>query len=146
MFDNFPLFNQQQFQNPYPQFQNQYNMNQFVIKQVTNINEAKNAIINPLSIYLFVDYSNGNIYLKKMNNNNGLSDFIVYSPQEEQKPNDPFIQINERLTNIENKLGGINVQSISNAKSDDATENVSTNAKSESSIIQQGSGNDARKK
>lgn len=138
MFDNFPLFNQQQ-------FQNQYNMNQFVIKQVTNINEAKNAIINPLSIYLFVDYSNGNIYLKKMNNN-GLSDFIVYSPQEEQKPNDPFIQINERLTNIENKLGGINVQSISNAKSDDATENVSTNAKSESSIIQQGSGNDARKK
>lgn len=145
MFDNFPLFNQQQFQNPYPQFQNQYNMNQFVIKQVTNINEAKNAIINPLSIYLFVDYSNGNIYLKKMNNN-GLSDFIVYSPQEEQKPNDPFIQINERLTNIENKLGGINVQSISNAKSDDATENVSTNAKSESSIIQQSSGNDARKK
>ena len=112
---------------------------------ITNINEAKNAIINPLSIYLFVDYSNGNIYLKKMNNN-GLSDFIVYSPQEEQKPNDPFIQINERLTNIENKLGGINVQSISNAKSDDATENVSTNAKSESSIIQQGSGNDARKK
>lgn len=145
MFDNFPLFNQQQFQNPYPQFQNQYNMNQFVIKQVTNINEAKNAIINPLSIYLFVDYSNGNIYLKKMNNN-GLSDFIVYSPQEEQKPNDPFIQINERLTNIENKLGGINVQSISNAKSNDATENVSTNAKSESSIIQQSSGNDARKK
>lgn len=145
MFDNFPLFNQQQFQNPYPQFQNQYNMNQFVIKQVTNINEAKNAIINPLSIYLFVDYSSGNIYLKKMNNN-GLSDFIIYSPQEEPKPNDPFIQINERLTNIENKLGGINVQSISNAKSNDATENVTTNAKSESSTIQQSSGNDARKK
>ena len=138
MFDNFPLFNQQQ-------FQNQYNMNQFVIKQVTNINEAKNAIINPLSIYLFVDYSSGNIYLKKMNNN-GLSDFIVYSPQEEPKPNDPFVQINERLTNIENKLGGINVQSISNAKPNDATENDSTNAKTESSTIQQSSGNDARKK
>lgn len=138
MFDNFPLFNQQQFQNP-------YNMNQFVIKQVTNINEAKNAIINPLSIYLFVDYSSGNIYLKKMNNN-GLSDFIVYSPQEEPKPNDPFVQINERLTNIENKLGGINVQSISNAKPNDATENDSTNAKTESSTIQQSSGNDARKK
>ena len=145
MFENFPLFNQQQFQNPYPQFQNQYNMNQFIIKQVTNINEAKNAIINPLSIYLFVDYSSGNIYLKKMNNN-GLSDFIVYSPQEEQKPNDPFVQINERLTNIENKLGGINVQSISNAKPNDATENDSTNAKTESSTIQQSSGNDARKK
>lgn len=145
MFDAFPLFNQQQFQNSYPQFQNQYNMNQFVIKQVTNINEAKNAIINPLSIYLFVDYSNGNIYLKKMNNN-GLSDFIVYSPQEEQKPNDPFAQINERLTNIENKLGGINVQSVSNANSNDAAENATSNAKSESSTVQQGSGNDARKK
>lgn len=144
MFDAFPLFNQQ-FQNSYPQFQNQYNMNQFVIKQVTNINEAKNAIINPLSIYLFVDYSNGNIYLKKMNNN-GLSDFIVYSPQEEQKPNDPFIQINERLTNIENKLGGINVQSVSNANPNDAAENATSNAKSESSTVQQGSGNDARKK
>jgi hypothetical protein len=92
-----------------------------------------------------VDYSSGNIYLKKMNNN-GLSDFIVYSPQEEPKPNDPFIQINERLTNIENKLGGINVQSISNAKSNDATKNDSTNAKSEPSTIQQSSGNDARKK
>lgn len=131
MFD-FPLFQNQQYPN-YSQIQSNY-QNQFIVKQVGNINEAKNAIINPLYPHLFIDYGTGNIYLKKMNNN-GLTDFITYSPTEEPKQNDPFIQINERLSNIENKLGGINVQSISKSTTDDSATNDSKNATTKPSTV-----------
>lgn len=79
---------------------------------VTNIEEAKASMIDGYSTNLFLDTSNGKIYLKKLNNN-GLSDFLVYSI-EEQKNTDPLAEINSRLTRIENYIGGQN-ESISNA-------------------------------
>lgn len=131
---------------PYNMQQNQFqSMNQmqnpFIVRQVTSIDEAKAYIVDAFNSYLFVDFNAGKIYLKKMNNN-GLSDFYIFTLNQEQK-NDPFTEINQRLTNIENKLGGINnVQSNVN----DAESNNESNAKSESSTIQKGSGNDERKK
>ena len=83
---------------------------------VTNVDEAKASMIDGISYNLFIDTSTGKIYLKKMNNN-GLSDFIVYGVEEPVAPKDPLADINERLTNIENYLGGMkNDKSVSVSK------------------------------
>ena len=73
---------------------------------VTNIEEAKAAIIDGYSTNLFLDSGNGKIYLKQFNNN-GLSDFLVYSIDEQntERKTDTIEQINTRLSNIENILG-----------------------------------------
>ncbi len=97
-----------------PQFQpHGQRQEQFIVIPVSNIEEARNAIINPMSTYLFVDYSTGKIYFKRMGNN-GLAEFITYSIQEEVKEEktDHFSEINQRLSNIETYLGGLN-ESIS---------------------------------
>jgi len=85
---------------------------------VTNIEEARAAMIDGVSTNLFLDSGNGKIYLKKMNNN-GLSDFLVYTiEQSKEEKKDPIEEINFRLSNIENTLGGIiNAKSVSNAQS-----------------------------
>lgn len=89
---------------PYNMQQNQFQpMNQmqnaFIVRQVTSIDEAKAYIVDAFNSYLFVDFNAGKIYLKKMNNN-GLSDFYVFTLNQEQK-NDPFAEINQRLTDEE---------------------------------------------
>ena len=105
------MYNFGQFGNMFQQFpqpNNFQNQSQFITKQVTNIEEAKAYIVDPFNSYLFVDINSGKIYMKKMNNN-GMSDFYIFSIEENVKQ-DPFAEINRRLDNIENKLGGINVQ------------------------------------
>ena len=94
----------------YPVYSNNYNSfpqsgPRLVCKQVGSIDEAKSAIIDPVSLYLFVDFSSGKIYVKKMGDN-GHSEFYSYAQEIEQKPIDPMDEIRQRLTNIENKLGG----------------------------------------
>ena len=138
------MYNFGQFGNMFQQFpqpNNFQNQSQFITKQVTNIEEAKAYIVDPFNSYLFVDINSGKIYMKKMNNN-GMSDFYIFSIEENVKQ-DPFAEINRRLDNIENKLGGINVQSISN-DAESKSVSIGTNEKSESKTISKSSGNDKR--
>lgn len=138
------MYNFGQFGNMFQQFpqpNNFQNQSQFITKQVTNIEEAKAYIVDPFNSYLFVDINSGKIYMKKMNNN-GMSDFYVFSIEENVKQ-DPFAEINRRLDNIENKLGGINVQSISN-DAESKSVSIGTDEKSESETISKSSGNDKR--
>ena len=138
------MYNFGQFGNMFQQFpqpNNFQNQSQFITKQVTNIEEAKAYIVDPFNSYLFVDINSGKIYMKKMNNN-GMSDFYVFSIEENVKQ-DPFAEINRRLDNIENKLGGINVQSISN-DTESKSVSIGTDEKSESKTISKSSGNDKR--
>lgn len=105
-----PQYPQQQLMQNIPQQQN----NQVICRYVTNIEEAKAAMVDALSTYIFLDTANGKMYLKRLNNN-GLSDFYTYIIEEtknaENKP-DPFTEINTRLTNIENSLGELKNESI----------------------------------
>lgn len=138
------MYNFGQFGNMFQQFpqpNNFQNQSQFITKQVTNIEEAKAYIVDPFNSYLFVDINSGKIYMKKMNNN-GMSDFYIFSIEENVKQ-DPFAEINRRLDNIENKLGGINVQSISN-DAESKSVSIGTDEKSESKTISKSSGNDER--
>lgn len=80
---------------------------------VTNVEEARASLIDGFSYNIFLDSSNGKIYLKKVNNN-GMSDFLTYSV-EEGKQADPIGEINTRLSKIENIIGG-KYESISNDK------------------------------
>ena len=84
-----------------------------ICKQVGSIDEAKNTIIDPLSIYVFVDFGTGKVYVKRMGDN-GQSEF--YSYIQESRPLDPMDEIRQRLTSIEARLGGSNDKSIPNAK------------------------------
>ena len=138
------MYNFGQFGNIFQQFpqpNNFQNQSQFITKQVTNIEEAKAYIVDPFNSYLFVDINSGKIYMKKMNNN-GMSDFYIFSIEENVKQ-DPFAEINRRLDNIENKLGGINVQSISN-DAESKSVSIGTDEKSESKTVPKSSGNDKR--
>ncbi len=141
------MFQQPQFQQPqFPQMNNFQNQSQFITKQVSNIEEAKAFIIDPFNSYLFVDMNAGKIYMKRMNNN-GISDFYIFGVTENSVENkNPLEEINKRLENIENKLGGIdNVQSISNdaeSKPIFSKPNDTKHEKSKSSVVSKGSGND----
>ena len=104
----YPFYSNQNY--PFPVYTNsfpQQNSPRLVCKQVGSIEEAKSAIIDPVSLYLFVDFSSGKIYVKKMGDN-GQSEFYSYAQVAEAKPADPMDEIRQRLTNIENKLGGHN--------------------------------------
>lgn len=138
------MYNFGQFGNMFQQFpqpNNFQNQSQFITKLVTNIEEAKAYIVDPFNSYLFVDINSGKIYMKKMNNN-GMSDFYIFSIEENVKQ-DPFAEINKRLDNIENKLGGVNVQSISN-DAEPKSVSIRTDEKSESKTVPKSSGNDKR--
>lgn len=140
----------QQF-NPYPQ----NNQPQFFVRQVGNVDEARSFPVDPSTIYFFPDTGTGKIYMKRLNTDNGKSEFFTYSLQEEveEKKIDPMEQINLRLTNIENIIGGIaNDKSISSnagsSKSDGvhAETNVTKNAKSKSSDVSASTTNDSGEK
>lgn len=76
---------------------------------VSNIEEAKAAMTDPLTIHIFMDSANGKIYIKKMGDK-GLSEFFVYS--QEETPKDPMTEFNTRLTKLERLIGGPNDKSI----------------------------------
>ncbi|MBQ7746004.1 MAG: hypothetical protein IJT92_00905 [Spirochaetia bacterium] len=97
-----------------PQFPTpQNNSPRLVCKQVGSIDEAKSAIIDPFSLFVFVDFSTGKIYVKKMGND-GKSEFFIYSQEPGQTPADPIEDLRQRIANIEARLGGSNGESIPN--------------------------------
>lgn len=145
-------FNQQQLQfNPYPQ----NNQPQFLVRQIGNIDEARSYPVDPNTMYFFLDTGTGKIYMKRLNMDNGKSEFFAYNLEEniQENKSDPMQEINERLTNIEKIIGGlVNDKSISNdevnAKSDGihAESDVGKIQESESADVQSGTANDKRKK
>ena len=98
---------QQQFNFPPPQ------QPQIRANWVSSIEEARASQIDFISTNLFCDTANGKIYLKKIGDN-GKPLFLTYIIEEEVKPTDPLSEINSRLMNIENYLGGRRNESVSN--------------------------------
>lgn len=96
-------------QQTFPKFMPQQNqVPQVNSRFVTNIEEARAALIDPLSINIYLDTNNGKIYLKKLSNS-GQSEFLCYSTDTETTAEqvDPIDDIKTRLVNIENILGEI---------------------------------------
>ena len=102
---NFPPYPQQQTQPP-----------AIHANWVTSVDEAKASRSDDfLSTNVFLDTSTGKIYMKRMGND-GKPQFITYTVEEPepQHSSDPLSEINLRLSNIENVLGGLrNEKSIS---------------------------------
>lgn len=108
----------------YPQFPQGYPsfpamQPKLVIRQVGSIDEARNQIIDPMTIYFFADFGANKIYIKRMTGN-GQSEFISFVPEQ----GNPLSEILQRLTNIENRLGGGNVQSNAVNDAGNAPENA----------------------
>lgn len=118
----YPYIQPQQQWLPFPQ------QPQIVPHFVSSIEEARASMIDPLSVHVFMDSSNGKIYVKKMGDK-GLSEFFVYS--QEEAPKDPISEINARLSRIENFIGGKDDKSISNDVSIKQSEPVSVTAVAE---------------
>lgn len=139
-------FNQPTMQ--FPPQQNQINS-----RFVTNVEEARAAMIDPLSYNLFLDTNTGKIYLKKLGNN-GQSEFLCYTIEEAKEDvKDPFREINTRLSKIEEYLGGLkNDKSVSDVQQSagdvttDATESNEPNAETESAGLSKNARNDKWKK
>lgn len=137
---------------PYPQHNNQP---QFFVRQVGSVDEAKGFPVDPNTMYFFLDTGNGKIYLKQLNTSNGKSDFYTYIVQEQvtpEKQSDPMAEINQRLSNIENIIGGvINGKSVSsnesNAESNgnDSATNYDEISKTKPANVSAGSTNGKRK-
>lgn len=109
---------------PYPP-QQQTNNPQFFVRPVGNIDEAKSCPVDPNIIYIFPDASDGKIYLKQMDMSNGKSIFHIYAMQniQEEKRSDPMEEIKEKLTKIENILGGqYGNKSVQNVSSDETSD------------------------
>lgn len=114
--NDFYFRNSQPVPAPYQQtfnFPPQQQMPQIHSHWVTSVEEAKAAIIDPLATNVFFDTSSGKIYMKNLGDD-GKPMFLIYSIEEQAVPKDPIVEINSRLTNIENYLGGMkNEKSIS---------------------------------
>lgn len=105
----YPAYQQPQQQwLPFPPQQPQ--VPQITTHFVSSIEEAKNAIADPLCIHLFMDSASGKIYIKKMGDK-GVSEFFVYT--QEEAPKDPILEINSRLSKLEHLIGGLHDKSIS---------------------------------
>lgn len=98
-----PMYQAQSQMQPQQQVQTQSGM---ITRAVTSVDEAKAAMIDPVSINLFTDFAHGNIYVKKINNN-GLAEFYTFRV-EEQNQVDPLAGVYERLERIENYIRGDN--------------------------------------
>lgn len=139
-------FNQPTMQ--FPPQQNQINS-----RFVTNVEEARAAMIDPLSYNLFLDTNTGKIYLKKLGNN-GQSEFLCYTIEEvKENVKDPFREINTRLSKIEGYLGGLkNDKSVSDVQQSagnitaDITEQNEPDAETESAGLSKNARNDKWKK
>lgn len=109
-----------------PPYQQQFNFPPYPQQQpqppaihsswVTSVDEAKASRSDDfLSTNIFLDTSTGKIYMKRMGND-GKPQFLTYAIDEPEPQNttDPLSEINLRLSNIENVLGGLrNEKSIS---------------------------------
>lgn len=139
-------FNQPTMQ--FPPQQNQINS-----RFVTNVEEARAAMIDPLSYNLFLDTNTGKIYLKKLGNN-GQSEFLCYTIEEvKENVKDPFREINTRLSKIEGYLGGLkndksvpDVQQSTGNFTADITEQNEPDAETESAGLSKNARNDKWKK
>ena len=89
---------------------------------VSSVEEAKASQIDFVSTNLFCDTANGKIYLKKIGDN-GKPLFLTYVIEEEVSA-DPLSEINARLSNIENYLGGRRNESVPNDVSNRKPESV----------------------
>lgn len=135
---------------PPPQQQPQVQqMPQINSRFVTNIEEAKAAMIDPLSMNIFLDSGTGKIYLKRLTNN-GQSEFLCYSIEvaKEEKHTDPMEEIKGRLSNIEKYLGEMrndksvpSVNQSTTGSEQSTTGSNATNDESESASIQKNAGN-----
>ncbi len=74
---------------------------------VTGIEEAKASRSDDFTATnIFIDTSTGKIYLKRMDND-GRAQFLTYVIEEPvTQTADPLLEINSRLINIENIIGG----------------------------------------
>lgn len=143
-----PIYGQQYPQFPTPQAP------QINSRFVTNIEEAKAAMIDPLSMNLFLDSGTGRIYLKRISNS-GQSEFLCYSVEEQDKAemSDPMEEIKGRLSNIERYLGEMrndksvpdNVESTAGSRQPATGTNAADDG-AESSGFQKNAGNDKWKK
>lgn len=79
---------------------------------VSSVEEAKASQIDFVSTNLFCDTASGKIYLKRIGND-GRPQFITYTIEEDVKQTDPLSEINSRLSNIENFIGGLRNESVS---------------------------------
>ena len=121
----------------YP-YQNWIPQPQINSRFVTSIDEARASMIDAFSTNLFVDTSTGKIYLKKVNNN-GQADFFIYAI--EGQPKDPMKEINERLTKIENYIGG-KYESVSDNAESAVAEPYESNGSTESTGFPKNERND----
>ncbi len=129
---------------------------QYFAKEVNGFDETKRIIPNPSEIYIFIDSANGKIYLKQTNSENGRSEYLTYNldARANETPRDPMEQINERLTRIEEKIGGRYESVSANADGAEsggrdkrnAQEPVGADEGAESAGIQPGTADDKRKK
>lgn len=127
---------------------------QYFAKEVNGFEETKRIVPNPSEIYIFIDGSNGKIYLKQMNSENGRSEYISYSMDKVERAKDPIEQINERLIRIEEKIGGryepvsVNADGAESCGRDkrNAQEPVGADEGTESAGVQPGTADDKRKK
>lgn len=137
------LNSQRQTFNPYPQSTPN---DPFFIRQVGSIEEVKGFPVEPQTIYLFPDTGTGDIYLKRLNTENGKSEIITYKAQMAKDVADEKIMssnsnIDVRLDSIEKKIGDI-YESISSIKTyaksnrSNAATNADENAKTKSTKVQ----------
>ena len=123
----YPVYGQPQQQwLPFPPQQPQ--VPQISTHFVSSIEEAKNAMADPLCIHLFMDSASGKIYIKKMGDK-GVSEFFVYS--QEEAPKDPILEINSRLSRLEHFIGGLNDKSVPSDAGAQQSQSVSNSAVTE---------------
>lgn len=108
-----PQFNQPpyQLQLPFPPQQPQ--VPQIHCNWVSGIEEAKASQMDFVATNIYLDTSAGKIYLKRMGDN-GKPQFLSYVIENDvPETKDPLLEINARLSNIENFLGGLRNESVS---------------------------------
>ena len=152
---NAQMMMQQGYGQPCQQFSPQQQQPpQVSCRVVTSIDEARAAMIDPLSMSLFLDSGTGRIYLKRILNT-GQAEFIVYSIEQtaNEKKTDPIDEIKGRLSNIEKYLGEMrNDKSVPDVDKSaagswqPATGSNAADDGAESAGIQKTAGNDQWKK
>ena len=122
---------------------------------VTIIEEARASQLSDfIATNIYLDTGSGKIYLKRMGDN-GKPQFITYAIENDAVEKDPLSEINLRLSNIENYLGGIKDESISSDAGVQKSATVSqsavavtneSNGTTESAGVSKNAGNDQWKK
>lgn len=110
--------------NPYPQSAQP----QFFIRQVGSIDEARGFPVDPATMYFFLDTGTGRIYMKRLNTENGKSEFFVYAldgGSDKDGSRSPLDEIRKRLSEIERRLGEKDSESVSDDKRSTKSSTVS---------------------